>query len=185
MTENQIKESKAIHDEVNMPTTDKQKQLKKEAVEFIESVKKISDYKVRALAEKMEATYEVAQPLVKVSPAVPLFIVSQGYYLAYDNGRVLFLRQKESGVSGEDYPMILKKPTDGQSAGGGNCIKYPSGDVPQGYKGYIRPQGADLTRAELDSIVLGKPTVEALLSVYDQYYNNEVNIDISKAVPVW
>jgi hypothetical protein len=50
---------------------------------------------------------------------------------------------------------------------------------------YQHPQGTNLTQSEMEGILKGKPNMEALLSVYDQYSQDEMDMDISKAQPVW
>jgi hypothetical protein len=141
---------------------------------------------VKELESRVEMTYKAYEPLVPVSKAPVSYIVSQNYHLCYDNGQVLFMKPQGKGVTEGTLPTILRKPLDGCSGSGRYSIKQSVSETQdKSYKGYIKPMGSNLTQAEYDNIIKGKPSIDDLLAVYDQYSNDSVNIDISKAIPVW
>ncbi len=143
-------------------------------------------HEVKKLMAKVEITYSDVKPLVKVSTAIPYFIVTHGYYLAFDSGRVLFLDKPSRGISKVNIPTILKKPIEGSGNGVGVIKQSSSKQVfDKSYKGFVRSEGTNLTQADLDNILKGKPSAASLLSVYNQYTNEDITIDVSKATPVW
>ena len=175
-----IKPTQYTHDQSGVDKTDFEIKKSDSATKQVEVLKGFGK------GVQLEVTYKEYEPLVKKSSATPYFIVSQGYYLAYDSGRVLFLKKNAKGEVDGGLPTILRKPLDGASGSG--CGVVNSSYVnpnPANKNMFQKPQGKDLTSADLDNIIKGKPSVEALLNVYDQYSNESIDIEISKAVPIW
>jgi hypothetical protein len=173
----------------------KNKEVKKAVVnEYMESIraglKNISDFKSRAIIERVEGSIgeqpvDLNNPDVKTMITQNVYnIASQGYYVAYCNGLVLFQKQVGKGVAfSKALPTVLRKTLDGQSGCGKNIIKQSVDNADKGT--WKRSQGDNLTKAEFDSIVSGKPSIEVLLSAYDQYSNDSIGMDISKATPIF
>ena len=114
------------------------------------------------------------------------YIQSQGYYLCLDAGKVLFLKKNDKGNVGSLLPTILRHPLNGQCGSGKNSIKQSVENLnPNNTNAYSREVGAELSQIEMDNIIKGKPSVQALLDVYDQYSNDTIALDISKAIPIW
>ncbi|MEI7999452.1 MAG: hypothetical protein WCH62_08115 [Candidatus Omnitrophota bacterium] len=177
-----IKPTQYTHDQTGVDKTDYQ--ILTNTTDS--AVNKIDMLKGLGKNMQLEATYKTYEPLVKKSSATPYFIVSQGYYLAFDSGRVLFKKKNSTGEVDGGLPTILRKPLDGASGSGCGVVKtsYVSPN-PANKNMYQKPQGIDLTSTDFDNIIKGKPSVEALLDVYDQYSNDSIDIEISRAVPIW
>jgi hypothetical protein len=124
-------------------------------------------------------------PLGNVSSATSYFIVSQNYYLFMDGGNVYLFNANDNGQATSKLPVVLRKPLDGCAGSGVSVIKQSYEPNTANKNIFQRPKGTSLTQADLENIVKGKPTLEALLNVYDQYSQDEINIDISKAQPIW
>jgi hypothetical protein len=125
-------------------------------------------------------------PLVKISINKPFFIASQGYYLCMNSdGRVLFLESDSDSDATADglLPYILRKPQSGNAGSGKGVINTSFVEDQKNPNGRKLPE--NLSQSDFNSIISGKPSVDQLLSVYDCWSNSDVNIDVSKATPVW
>jgi hypothetical protein len=155
-------------------------QPKVDNVQTVEILKGLGKGKV------LERTVKQWTPQVPLSKAIPYFVQSQGYYLAFDSGRVLFQvcdngKATQKGV----LPTILKKPTEGGGSGVHSIKASYNPQVDRSKTVFQRSQGTNLTQADMDSIIKGKPSIQQLLDVYDRYSQTEIDIDISKSIPVW
>lgn len=132
---------------------------------------------------KVENINEVGHNISQVQPH---FIISQGYFLLFDNGRTYFLKNTQQAERSRFTQTVVTLPTrlmksnntntSGQQVCSENTVIF--NDLQGSYR--------DLTKAEYDAIVKGKPSVKDLLSLYVQFDNkNKAEMLTSNAIPVW
>lgn len=167
-----------VNPAIEKVTPEREKYLK-------DSMKQVSDIKLKAILNRVECvSANKAQPMVPLSKAQSYFIASQGYYLAYDSDskQVLCLSKsvKDSGKT-----MVLRKPSTGEGSGV-NSIKHLASPLEsKSYSGHIKDEGTNLSVAEFQSIIDGKPSIKQLCEAYDRYYQENLDINTSNAKAVW
>lgn len=134
------------------------------------------------------------QTFVPVAQKKPIssnvyYIVPGKYWLAYDGGKVYFVKPQAAGENNNPTPTLLKRPQSGETASGIYSIRQQPAVSGQGVINRNNNQAPqDLTKQDLDGIIAGKPSANDLCDVYQQYAQrpNEIEtIDTSKATPVW
>lgn len=115
-------------------------------------------------------TYQ-AHPIAKS----PVYIINNEYFVCYENGACLLSQIKgNKALQGDSMPVVIRS---GIGGGSKNSISQLNPDIAKKTK--------NLTTAEFDKIITGKPTLDSLLNVYTQFHQDAITFDKSKALPVW
>lgn len=125
-------------------------------------------------------------PVENISKVAPVYLVQQGYYLLFDNGKVFILSNKKNSqksVRGNQIkciPDVLVKSNTPEC----NGLKRYSGNMV--IVNDIVGSYSNLNRQEFDKIVSSKPSYEDLLSVYFLFENKEeLEMNVNISTPVW
>jgi hypothetical protein len=135
--------------------------------------------------EQLNAIQEPA-PKAHLSTEQAMFVVSQGYYLLYVDGKAFI----QSTGKEQLYPNNLVKRSKNDS---GVMVSFDNDNDEDDSLAEIittndmlDPVPTQLTRAEFDNIVKAKPSYKQILAAYRLYENTEkVQMNFATALPVF